>query len=89
MDLFQSNRSATARIREIKTWVVEVFGLDEGTTVMVTELRCTEPGCPPLETVIALLNQSTRQFKIHKSADEVTRSDIERIVTEAGSHGCA
>ena len=89
MNLFETSRSASPRIREIKTWVAEVFGLDESTTVMVTELRCTEPGCPPLETVIALLDQSTRQFKLHKSAGEVTRSDIERIANQAGSHDCA
>ena len=34
-------------VAEIKRWATEIFHLPEDTSVMVTELRCTEPGCPP------------------------------------------
>ena len=39
------------RVAEIKEWAAEVFRLGADVSVMVAELRCTEPGCPPLETV--------------------------------------
>lgn len=46
---------------------------------MATELRCTEPGCPPLETVVALMGEAgtgQRQFKIHKALGAVSYEDV-------------
>jgi hypothetical protein len=65
----------------IKEWVKSVFQLDESITVMVTELQCTEPGCPPLETVIAIMDRPgmPRQYKLHKAIAEVTLADIEGL----------
>ena len=74
---------------QIKQWAVEVFDLgDEATTVMVTELRCSEPGCPPLETVIALLGPSgpPRQHKIHKPMAEVVYDDLARLAERLDPH---
>jgi hypothetical protein len=58
--------------------VREKFGLGDDVVVMVTELRCSEPGCPPLETVIAILDVpgSKRQYKLHKGAGDVAVEDI-------------
>ena len=66
------------RTTEIKAWATETLGLADDVAVMVTELRCTEPGCPPLETVVAILGESgpTRQYKIHKPLADVTREDL-------------
>src|SRR6266446_1284398 len=65
-------------IAAVKSWTADAFQLTEDTTVMVTELRCTEPGCPPLETVIALFHPQTgtRQFKVSKALRAVTRDDV-------------
>ena len=40
------------------------------------ELECREPSCPPLETVIAAMEEGkpTRQWKFHKPMPEVTQS---------------
>lgn len=61
----------------IKSWAREHLALAEE-PVVVTELHCAEPGCPPLETVIAIVGGPglTRQWKFHKPASEVTREDI-------------
>lgn len=66
------------KIAAIKEWAAEVFRLPADSSVMVAELRCTEPGCPPLETVIAILDQpgQPRQHKIHKALAEVTFADV-------------
>lgn len=83
MDLFGGGtpRPDPARVAQVKQWVREQFQLSEDAVVMVTELRCTEPGCPPLETVIAILSGpgSTRQRKMHKGVAEITREDIHSI----------
>jgi hypothetical protein len=79
LDLFGSSRRADPkRIAEVKKWVAEIFGLGADVSVMVTELRCTEPDCPPLETVIAILDQpgQPRQFKIHKAIADVVFADV-------------
>lgn len=74
----KQNPEQTARI---KAWVAAQFALSDDVTVMVTELRCTEPGCPPLETVIALLPPSggQQQFKIHKGVGDITHDDIAEL----------
>lgn len=66
------------QLNQIKQWVVDRFQLSDEVTVMVTELQCTEEGCPPLETVIAILEGpgQTRQYKLHKALAEVTPSDV-------------
>jgi hypothetical protein len=81
-DLFGSRpKTDRTRTAEIKEWVLEVFRLHSDVTVMVTELRCQEPGCPPLETVVAILDTpgQPRQFKIHKAIAEVTFPDILQV----------
>lgn len=51
--------------------------VDDDLTILVTELACTEPGCPPIETVIALFGvERSVQHKIHKPMAEVDRNDV-------------
>lgn len=68
----------TAAVRALKEIARQVLGAEEDDTVMVNELRCAEPGCPPVETVIALLRQgqAPRQVKVHKPVVEVTEADV-------------
>lgn len=46
--------------------------------VVVSELRCHEEGCPPLETVIAVLQAGVppRRHTIHLPLAEVTREAV-------------
>ncbi|MEM7342750.1 MAG: hypothetical protein AAF485_00775 [Chloroflexota bacterium] len=70
------------QVVQIKQWVRESFELSEDTQVMVTELECTEEGCPPLETIIAILEGpgQTHQYKLHKALVEVVLSDVAALV---------
>ncbi len=84
LDLFgQKPKKDPHQTKTIRNWVSTSLGLGENITVMVTELECTEDGCPPLETVIAILDNpgNPRQFKIHKPISEVTQQDIEKVVS--------
>jgi hypothetical protein len=75
------------RTTEIKAWAAETLGLTDDVALIVTELRCTEPGCPPLETVVAILGEGgpTRQYKIHKPLADVTREDVQAFSADPSS----
>jgi len=70
-----------AHTQRIKQWVIETFELGEDVSVLVTELQCSEPGCPPLETVIAIMgaDKTKKQHKLHKPLAEVTPADIAEL----------
>lgn len=70
-------RRDPADTARVKALVVEGIGGDADVTVLVTELECTEPGCPPIETVIALLGGVRNvQYKIHKAVADVGGDDV-------------
>jgi len=77
--LLPGARPDAGQARRIKAWARQAWSLPEAATVLVTELQCAEPGCPPRETVIAVLDGSgtNRMSKLHKSIAEVTAQDIE------------
>lgn len=83
-DLFGSKKVVgnSQRIRDIKSWVSNQLHLGEDVGLLVTELQCTEPGCPPVETVIALLrsNGEKTQFKIHCALLEMTQADVVKVL---------
>jgi hypothetical protein len=80
-------KAGASGARQIKEWAREVFAIGEEATIMVSELRCSEPGCPPVETVIAILDGpgEARQYKIHQPSAAVTRSDVAALA--AGKDG--
>ncbi len=65
----------TSRIKE---WVRREFGLDASVPLLVSELTCSKPGCPPLETSIAILesDREPEEFKVHKALADVTLADV-------------
>jgi hypothetical protein len=66
--------------RAIKAWVAAALGLEEDATIVVSELSCTEPGCPPLETVIAVRDRGQRrEWKLHVPLAEVTIEAVAKI----------
>jgi len=68
----------TAAARALKVIARVLFEAHEDDVVVVNELRCTEPGCPPLETVVALLRSGSapRQVKVHKPVIDVTHEEL-------------
>jgi len=71
------------QVAAIKAWARAALQLDEDTICMVTELQCTEAGCPPLETVIAVLTTpgAPQQYKISKALGDVTAADVRSLLT--------
>ena len=63
------HREALDRVRE---WVRARFELGEDSAILVAEVACALPGCPPLETVIAFWSGARRHHtKVFKPVGEV------------------
>jgi hypothetical protein len=62
----------------VRGWTRERFALPEDAAIMVAEVSCTVPGCPPLETVVAFWtgNDTRHHFKVFKPVDEVVVDDL-------------
>lgn len=45
---------------------------------MIRQLACSEPGCPPLETVVAVLpmHGPARRWTLHQPAGQITEDDL-------------
>jgi hypothetical protein len=69
-----AHHAALDRVRE---WTRARFALPDEATILVSEVACQLPGCPPLETVIAFWEGETRHhFKIFKPVAEVVNDDL-------------
>jgi hypothetical protein len=66
-----------AAAQEVRDWTRERFALPPDATIMVAEVACAVPGCPPLETVVAFWIEGTRHhFKVFKPVAEVDADDL-------------
>jgi hypothetical protein len=75
-------------MRALKELAKQLLNATEDDVIVVNELTCTEPGCPPVETVIARLRTGAPpwQIKVHKPAAEVTRADLAHALEAPHSH---
>lgn len=71
-------RDVSAQIRRLKEAARAALGLGEDVMVSVTELTCHEPGCPDVETVVAILRpgEPPRLARIHKPLRETSPEDV-------------
>ncbi len=85
MSLFSQSRpkSNPAALQQLKAWVYDLLKLDPEVPISVSQLQCTEPGCPPIETAITLLSQPAQQYKIHKALDDIEQVDLIRLFQTA------
>jgi len=81
MNLFsqQASKADPAQIRQLKTWIYQLLEIDPEIPVSISQLRCTEPDCPPIETVIAVMTSPAQQYKIHKPIAEIEYTDISQM----------
>ena len=67
-----------AAAEQVREWTRARFALPQDAAVMVAEVTCAVPGCPPLETVVAFWTETdTRHhFKVFKPLAEVVADDL-------------
>ena len=77
-------RSDTAAL---KAAVRDALRLDAGHTVVIQQLACAEPGCPPVETIIAVLcaGAQARRWTLHQPLAQLSAEAIRAALTE-GEH---
>jgi nitrate reductase delta subunit len=66
-----------AAVARLRGWTKARFALSEADTVMVSELACSVPGCPPIETHVVFWTAAGRHhFKIFKPLAEASEDDL-------------
>jgi hypothetical protein len=71
------NSDRTASTDRVREWARTRFALTEEEAVMVSELACNVPGCPPIETHVVFWTTAGRHhFKIFKPLAEVSEDDL-------------
>jgi hypothetical protein len=91
MNLFGGRRTiAPDQAERIKSWARRLWALPDETTVMVTELECREPGCPPIETVLAVLEGPgrTTQYNNPQSGRRGVSSGCRGVGGRRGAASC-
>ena len=65
-----------AALDRVREWVRLRFSLGEE-AILVAEVACAVPGCPPVETVIAFWSEERRHhFKVFKPVADVADADL-------------
>jgi|SRR5580692_3595198 nitrate reductase delta subunit len=66
--------SALAQVRD---WTRERFRLADDETIMVSEMACSAPGCPPIETHVVFWTAAGRHhFKVFKPLADTAEDDL-------------
>lgn len=87
-DLFGDGKKDRSIQGQIKEWVRGYFKLADDVTVLVTEIMCDQPGCAPVETIVAILESGARrQFKSPRPMKEVAKEDIRHLIPNPDGHG--
>ena len=80
MNLISRHPSLSRRANHanLKRWTHELLRLDDDATLTINEVRCPEPGCPDLETVIGIscAPGRWRRLRVPRPVADVTREDL-------------
>jgi hypothetical protein len=68
------------RAGDITALVRSTLQIPEDVAVTVQQLSCREPGCPPVETVIAVLGTQPRRWTIHRPLAEIDDAAVEDVL---------
>jgi hypothetical protein len=67
---------------QIRYWTRQNLLFPEDTPIVVKEVPCVKPGCPPIETAILafLEGEPPRFYKIQKTINEVSFDDVYNLI---------
>lgn len=75
-------KAPAAHLGTLKDTVRGALSLGADGAVLVQQLACTEPGCPPVETVVAVLTAPRRSWKFHGPAANLTAARLREALIE-------
>jgi hypothetical protein len=67
-----------AAVERVEKWTRARFKLPPESAIMVSQIACALPGCPPLETVVAFWTEGDKRhhFKVFKPVANVIEDDL-------------
>jgi G3E family GTPase len=67
---------------QIRYWLRQNFAMPKDTPIMIKEVPCVKPACPPVETAIMAMqkNAPPRLFKVQKPINEITFDHIYDLI---------
>jgi len=67
---------------QIRYWMRQNFGFPKEAPIVVKEVPCIKPSCPPIETAIVavLKNEPPRHFKIQRPINEITFDHVYDLI---------
>jgi hypothetical protein len=70
------------RLDQIRHWMRQNFSFPKDAPIVVKEVPCVKPGCPPIETAIVavLKNEPPRLFKVQHPIDEITFDHVYDLI---------
>jgi hypothetical protein len=78
-DMMRSRKTSadSAVLDRVRAWTQARFKLTEDETVMVSEIACAVPGCPPIETHVVFWTALGRHhYKVFKPLADVAEADL-------------
>ncbi len=77
---FRKTPGQLAASAQVRAWTKARFGLGQTDAVIVTQLACRLPGCPPFETIVAFwddIDPLTRyHYKVFKPVEQIVEADL-------------
>jgi hypothetical protein len=69
-------------LEQIRYWLRQNFGLPKDAPIVIKEVPCVKPACPPVETAIVAMqhNAPPRLFKVQRPIDEITFDHIYDLI---------
>jgi len=67
---------------QIRYWMRQNFGFSKEIPIVIKEVPCVKPACPPIETAIVavLRNEPPRHFKIQRPINEITFDNVYDLI---------
>jgi G3E family GTPase len=67
---------------QIRFWMRQNFGFPHDAPIVIKEVPCVKPGCPPIETTIMaiLSHEPPRLFKVQRTINEITFDNIYDLI---------
>jgi hypothetical protein len=75
---FRKDAQQVSALERVKAWTRESLALAADDTILIAEMACGRPDCPPLETVVTfwIAGADRHVFKVFKPVAEVAFDDL-------------
>lgn len=75
---FRQDAQQISALDRVKAWTRESLALGADDTILIAEMACGRPNCPPLETVVTfwIAGADRHVFKVFKPVAEVAFDDL-------------